>query len=148
MSNNYVNIYDFMHICVLLLVMLGSQAVGQSHKFTTFIFTKQTLFHTTFSQHLTCWLGKHWCDLLLCESIWLPDSSPIPCLENLLTFLYTIIVYPCPTSYFLYMFLSTPMWIVFSSLFTMCTLAVIITVVSVLVGVWLWIIFNMVQDGI
>ena len=44
----------------------------------------------TFSQCPTCQPCKHWCSLLIHESIWLPDCSPISCLDNVFTFLYTI----------------------------------------------------------
>ena len=74
--------------------------LGKSHMFTAFIFTKLTIFHPPFSQCLTCQPGKHVCGLLIHESIWIPDSSLISCLNNVFTFLYIIIVYPCLIWYF------------------------------------------------
>ena len=131
MSSNHVNICDFMHTCVLVHVMLG-----KSLTFTALIFTKQTLFCMTFSQHLTCQLGRCQCGLLIHESMLLPDNSSISGFDNVFTFLYVMIVPSCVTGYYFYLFLflSIALQIVFIPMLTICILPVIIIFVSGLVG--------------
>ena len=146
-DSNCVNIYDFMHICVLVHVMSGGWAVGwKSYVYHLFLQNKHFfIWHF----HSACHVRSADIDVvfLICESVWFPNNSPISCLDNVFTFLYIIIVNPCLIWYILYMFQSIALWIVFSSLFNMYALAVIIIVISGLVGLWLWTIFNMVQDG-
>ena len=94
----------------------------------------------TFSQYLTCQLGKCSCGLI---DAWVYLVSwQFFCIwfwQCFFTFLYIIIVHPCIIRYFFYLFLFTAFWIVSSPMFTICTLIVIFIVRSGLVWVWLWI---------
>ena len=79
--------------------------LGGSH-----MFTSQNKHFFIWHFHST----GHWYCLLICDSIWLPWQFSIFCLDNVFIFLYIIIVYSCPIWYFLYVFLSTALWIVFA----------------------------------
>ena len=75
-----------MHMFVLVHVMSGGQVVGQKSYVYCLSFHETNSFLYDISQCLTCQLGKHWCGLLICESIWLPYHSPISCLDNVSPF--------------------------------------------------------------
>ena len=91
--------------------------------------------------------GQHWCGLLICESIWHPDCSPISCLYYIFTLLCPIIVHPCVNYCFLHV-LPISLQIVFWLLLIMCTLIVIAIALDGPVWIWLWIVFDVFQDSI
>ena len=51
---------------------------------------------------LTCQPRLNDCGLFICESVWLPDCSPISCFYNIFTLLCTSIVLPWVVCHFLH----------------------------------------------
>ena len=68
--------------------------------------------------------GQDKCDLLIGDSIWLPDCSSIPCFYTVFTLLYFIIILPFVIYCYLYVFLPIFLKIFLWLLFVMCTLSV------------------------
>ena len=146
MNSNCININDFIHICIILHVMSGSQAkvIWKSVCFVKIKVVNIWHFH---SAQQVSWASIY-VVLLIHESIWLPDNSSVSGFDNVFTFFILSFSTLVSFDVFFYLFLSAALWIVFSPMFTMCNLTVIIIVISGLIGVWLWNFSNMVQNGI
>ena len=92
--------------------------------------------------------GLNECGLFICESVWLPDCSPISCFYNIFALLCTNIVLPWVVYCFLYGVLPPSLWDIFWMLFNMCVLNVIAIAVDRPVCICLWVVFDMFQDSI
>ena len=88
------------------------------------------------------------CGLFICESVWLPDCSPISCFHNIFTLLFTNIVLPWIVYCFLHGVLPPCLWDIFWLLFNMCVLNVIAIAVVGPVCMCLWVVFDLFWDSI
>ena len=108
-NGNCINMNEFyIYIYVKQYIMCWAVGwLGKSHmkKVFCFVFIKAVKVHHFHSAWHLHWTSIH-VVLLVHEPIWLSHNSSVSVI-----FIYIIIVHPCTIRYFLYLFLSTALWI-------------------------------------